>query len=61
MKQRDFFTKTDCELGEVYKLATKMAHLGGGWFGRRSCRSKVWKSYTDALKDSNVKIGEEDD
>ena len=36
-----------------------MAHRGDCWIRRRSC--KDWKSYTDALKDSNVKIREEDD
>jgi hypothetical protein len=34
-EQRDFFTMTDCEFGEIYKLATKMAHLEGDRFWRR--------------------------
>jgi hypothetical protein len=37
--------------------------MGEDRFGRRYGRSMVeaWKSYADSLKDSNVKIGEEDD
>jgi hypothetical protein len=34
-EQRDFFPMTDCELGEIYKLAKKMAHLGGDRFWKR--------------------------
>jgi hypothetical protein len=36
-----------------------MAHLEE--VGLREDIAEAWKSYTDALKDNNVKIGEEDD
>jgi hypothetical protein len=47
-------------LGEIYKLETKMAHLGGGRIGRRIDRSMEIIDIDD-LKYSNVKIGKEDD